>query len=82
MLQVVRTITPLQQQASALTRVQARTYRSRAHPTKLPEYPIAAALEMVLEDAKSRSVKRAEKWERNKPVRVKKGIQVRATMLV
>jgi len=53
----------------------SRSYVSRAHPQQLPEYPISAALQMVLDDAKERSIKRAAKWERNAPVRVKKGIQ-------
>ncbi len=55
----------------------SRQYVSRAHPQQLPEYPLAGALQMVLDDAKERSTKRAIKWERNAPVRIKKGIQVR-----
>jgi hypothetical protein len=54
-----------------------RTYLSRAHPTKLPEYPVLAALDMVLGETQARAAKRADKWERNKPVRVKKGMEVR-----
>ena len=34
-------------------------------------------MDMVVGDAHVRATKRAEKWERNKPVRVKKGIEVR-----
>lgn len=32
---------------------------------------------MILEETEERKVKRAAKWERNEPVRVKKGITVR-----
>lgn len=53
----------------------SRPYVSRAHPQQLPEFPVGAALQRVLDDAKERSVKRAAKWEKNAPVRVKKGIQ-------
>lgn len=53
-----------------------RSYVSRAHPTSIPEYPITSALEMVLTETHERLAKRSEKWERNKPARSKKGIQV------
>jgi hypothetical protein len=58
------------------SREQRHSYMSRAHPQQLPEYPISTALQMVLEETQERSVKRATKWERNAPVRTKKGIQV------
>lgn len=55
---------------------QRQSYVSRAHPQRLPEFPIGTALQMVLEDTAERTVKRASKWERNAPVRTSKGKQV------
>lgn len=54
---------------------QRHSYVSRAHPRRLPEYPIGAALQMVLEETQERYAERAAKWERNAPVRMSKGKQ-------
>lgn len=43
-----------------------RTYVSRAHPTPIPEFPIAQAIETVLKDAEQRRIKREERWETKK----------------
>lgn len=69
-----------QQNQSYLQYEQRHSYVSRAHPQRLPEYPIGAALQMVLEETQERYAERAAKWERNAPVRMSKGKQVRCTV--
>jgi hypothetical protein len=54
----------------------ARTYVSRAHPRPVTEYPVNAALQVVLEGIAERKTKRAAKWELNAPARKSKGIEV------
>eukprot|EP00934_Nitzschia_sp_Nitz4_P002238 Nitzschia sp. Nitz4//scaffold83_size84149//49895//51021//NITZ4_005176-RA/size84149-snap-gene-0.136-mRNA-1//-1//CDS//3329558953//2238//frame0 len=58
----------------AATQTATRSYVSRAHPQPVPTFPVMAALDMVLQGTEERKVKRATKWERNEPERVKKGI--------
>jgi len=89
MLQVGRTIATRQSLlgssrvlGSSTQTLITRTFQSRAHPTKIPEFPVVAALDMIQDDTKVRYAKRAEKWERNKSIRVKKGIEVSKKMCV
>ena len=53
-----------------------RSYVSRAHPKPIPEFAVPTAMQMVLDDIEQRKVSRAERWEKNKDRRMKKGIQV------
>ena len=53
-----------------------RTYVSRAHPQKVPEFSIGDALNQVLDGIEERKTKRETKWDRNKDTREKKGIKV------
>ncbi|KAG7362028.1 50S ribosomal protein L1 [Nitzschia inconspicua] len=53
----------------------SRSYVSRAHPRTTPEYPVAQALEMILNGIEERKVLRADRWERNQPKRQSKGQQ-------
>ena len=53
-----------------------RNYVSRAHPKPIPEFPVPTAMQMVLEGIEQRKLARAERWEKSKERRVKKGIQV------
>lgn len=59
-----------------------RSYVSRAHPQRLPEYPVTSALQMVLDETQQRYEQRAAKWERNQPTRIQKGIQVSEWFIV
>lgn len=53
-----------------------RLYVSRAHAQPRPEFAIGAAIEEVLSGVEERKEKRVKKWERNAPVRAKKGLKV------
>lgn len=55
-----------------------RSFQSRAHPIPKPEYSVARAVQLVLDQVEERKQKRAQKWERNAPKRVEKGIEVSA----
>lgn len=52
------------------------SYTSRAHPKRIPEYPVGEAINLVLNEIEQRKAKRASKWERNAPKRREKGLQV------
>ena len=76
-----RSITLLLRQDAPITATACssttRGYISRAHPTTIPEFPVPAALDMVLQGIEERKVKRLEKWEKNSAARQSKGLKVR-----
>ena len=53
-----------------------RSYVTRAHPKPVPEYPVTAAIQMVMDGIEERKIKRSERWEQNKEKRQTKGSQV------
>lgn len=55
--------------------VSSRSYTSRAHPQRKPEFSVLDAIDMVLEGTEERKEKRLKKWDRNAEARAKKGIK-------
>jgi hypothetical protein len=58
-----------------------RSYVTRAHPRPVPEYPVTAAIQMVMDGIQERKIKRSERWDGNKEKRQTKGIQVCSLLL-
>lgn len=60
--------------AAPLSILSCRSYISRAHPRPIPEFPVPIAIQMVLDSAEERKIRRIDDWERNKDKRLLKGL--------
>eukprot|EP00529_Nitzschia_sp_RCC80_P025797 CAMPEP_0113486558 /NCGR_PEP_ID=MMETSP0014_2-20120614/25058_1 /TAXON_ID=2857 /ORGANISM="Nitzschia sp." /LENGTH=343 /DNA_ID=CAMNT_0000380233 /DNA_START=727 /DNA_END=1754 /DNA_ORIENTATION=- /assembly_acc=CAM_ASM_000159 len=52
--------------ANQMCGLTSRSYVSRAHPKPITEFPIAQALDMILDGVEERKEKRAARWEKRK----------------
>lgn len=73
---VLRHATRHSSTATKIINTATRSYVSRAHPPEsIPTYPIEDAIKEVLGGINERSVKRVEKWNKNKEKREAKGVK-------